>query len=128
MKMKAITAFLVFLVILTLPFLVSAVNGDILSQAPQPKLEKAKAPAGVENKCVEEVPYMRANHMNILETARVQVVRNGLREKYKKYSLENCFTCHRNRAEFCDKCHSYAGVEPGCFGDRGGCHYANTKK
>jgi len=31
-------------------------------------------------------------------------------------SLSNtCLSCHTNKAEFCDKCHGYASVDPYCW-------------
>ena len=31
-----------------------------------------------------------------------------------------CMKCHSNKAEFCDRCHDYAGVSPDCWS----CHVA----
>jgi hypothetical protein len=31
-------------------------------------------------------------------------------------SLEDtCFKCHSNTSQFCDSCHTYAGVQPYCW-------------
>lgn len=121
MKIRSISALLVFLIVLTLPLLVSAANGDLMKGAPKPEIERADAEA-----CVEDVAYMRANHMNVLKEAREQAVRFGVRTE--EHSLKNCFTCHKDKSKFCDACHQYAGVQPGCFGEEGGCHFAPTTK
>ncbi len=122
MKIKAIGAFLIFAIVLASPFLVALANGEILKGAPQPKLELPKNAT----KCVEDTEYMAANHMNILKEEREQAVRRGIRTK--KHSLKNCFTCHTDKSKFCDRCHTYAGVQPTCFAEVGGCHYAPTSK
>lgn len=75
-----------------------------------------------QKECIEPVEHMRAEHMQILNTWRDQVVRNGYRVytatngKQWTISLQNtCMECHANKAEFCDKCHLSAGVEPYCW-------------
>ena len=97
--------------------------------APAPKLvltEKAKAA----KECVMPTDYMRANHMQVLDLWRHQVVRNGQRifvnaeGKEFTMSLSNtCLDCHSNKADFCDKCHNYASVTPYCWD----CHIDNPK-
>ena len=97
--------------------------------APAPKLvltEKAKAA----KECVMPTDYMRANHMQVLDLWRQQVVRNGRRifvnaeGKEFTMSLSNsCLDCHSNKADFCDKCHNYASVTPYCWD----CHIDNPK-
>ena len=92
------------------------------TSAPEPKLsDKAKA-AKV---CVESKEYMKANHMQILDVWRNEVVREGNRiytnSMGKEYNIslssgeESCLGCHGDKAEFCDKCHTYASVEPYCW-------------
>ncbi|MBE0446939.1 MAG: hypothetical protein IBX64_02345 [Actinobacteria bacterium] len=120
MKMRAIIAFLAFLIVLTLPFLVSAGSGNILQSVQAPEIELPDPELG---ECVEDVSYMRANHMVLLKEERERAVRHGERGDY---SLSNCFSCHTNITTFCKRCHDYAGVKPGCFEIEEGCHYAPT--
>lgn len=98
--------------------------------APAPDLvltPKAKAA----KQCVLPTPYMRANHMQLLDTWRLKVVREGEREfvnsqgKTFNMSLSNtCLDCHSNTAEFCDRCHNYNSVpNPYCWD----CHIKNPK-
>jgi hypothetical protein len=97
--------------------------------APAPELvlaEKAKAA----KECVMPTDYMRANHMQVLDQWRHQVVRNGQRifvnAEGKEFSMSlsnSCLDCHSNKADFCDKCHNYASVTPYCWD----CHIDNPK-
>lgn len=97
--------------------------------APAPELvltEKAKAAKA----CVMPTDYMAAEHMQLLDQWRHQVVRNGQREFVNEHgkaftmSLSNtCLDCHSNKAEFCDRCHNYASVRPYCWD----CHQDNPK-
>ena len=77
--------------------------------------------AGTGDRCVENTPFMRRNHMELLQHHRDLTVREGIRTT--QHSLANCVTCHASKktgrvtgAEgFCSSCHSYAGVAPDCF-------------
>lgn len=71
--------------------------------------------------CVAPLDYMRSSHMLLLAEWRQSAVRDGLRTYTThtgaevKISLSGtCLRCHGSRAEFCDRCHSYAGVNPSC--------------
>lgn len=84
-----------------------------------------------EKQCVAPLAYMRASHMQLLINWREQVVRLNQRQfqafngkVYDKSLTRTCLAqCHTNRAEFCDRCHTYAGVSvPYCFG----CHNNNA--
>ncbi len=98
--------------------------------APQPELTlTAKAKAA--ERCVMPTEYMRAEHMQLLDVWRHNVVRNGKREfvnaegKAFNMSLTNtCLDCHENKAQFCDKCHNYASVKPYCWD----CHLDRSKE
>ncbi|MEW6020113.1 MAG: hypothetical protein AB1760_18805 [Pseudomonadota bacterium] len=123
---KAIIATLVFLVIVTLPFIVSAAKGNIGDIENLEELEKRinENPTEVAKRdgatqCVEKTDYMRVNHMQILKEERVNYVRHDLEND--KHSIKGCFTCH-DYDEFCQECHNYNGVEPGCLSQTGGCH------
>jgi hypothetical protein len=97
--------------------------------APAPELvltEKAKT-AGT---CIMSKEYMTAEHMQLLDQWRHNVVRNAKREfvnvegKTFNMSLSNtCLDCHSNKAEFCDRCHNYASVDVYCWD----CHIDNPK-
>ena len=97
--------------------------------APAPEVvlsEKAKA-AG---KCVMTKEYMTSEHMQLLDIWRHNVVRNAQREfvntegKAFDMSLSNtCLDCHDNKAQFCDRCHTYASVDVYCWD----CHIDNPK-
>ena len=97
--------------------------------APAPELvltEKAKAA----KECVMPTEYMKAKHMQVLDLWRLTVVRDADREfvnpegKTFNMSLSNtCLDCHSNKAEFCDRCHNYASVDPYCWD----CHIDNPK-
>lgn len=83
----------------------------------EPKLQKAKGEA-----CVEDAKWMRANHMQVLNDWRNEVVRYGNRlyvntnGKEFEASLQNtCMECHVSKAEFCDKCHDANDVTPYCW-------------
>lgn len=125
MKTRAIAAVLVFLIILASPFLVAAAKGEMFRGVDKPELDPA-----IEGPCVEKNEEnvtdeaarekMRANHMKILMDEREAAVRDGVRNK--DHSLRNCFKCHDNKEEFCDKCHEYSGVSPNCFDNAAGCH------
>ena len=103
--------------------------GKVGKAAPAPELvltEKAKA-AG---QCVMSKAFMTAEHMQLLDKWRHNVVRNAQREfvnaegKTFDMSLSNtCLDCHSNKAEFCDRCHNYASVNVYCWK----CHIDNPK-
>ena len=86
------------------------------TRVPLPAIE-----AGTGDRCVEDTPFMRRNHMELLQHHRDLTVRDGIRTT--RHSLANCVTCHAGKktgrvtgAEgFCSSCHSYAGVALDCF-------------
>jgi len=86
------------------------------TRVPLPAIE-----AGTGDRCVEDTPFMRRNHMDLLKHHRDRTVRDGIRTT--QHSLANCVTCHASKktgrvtgAEgFCSSCHSYAGVKLDCF-------------
>ncbi len=90
--------------------------------APEPELlGQAKA----EKKCVLDKYDMRANHMSLLDEWRDSVVRdadrmytaaNGHSFNMSLSTGENsCLGCHKDKAKFCDSCHTYASVTPYCW-------------
>lgn len=124
-KKLIVTGIIIFIVLVTFPFWF---NLGKAAPAPELKLtDKAKA-AKV---CVMDTDYMRAEHMQLLDLWRHSVVRNAKRVfvntsgKEFNMSLSNtCLDCHSNKADFCDRCHAYASVEPYCWD----CHIDNPKE
>jgi hypothetical protein len=120
-----LTGLIAFVAIVTSPFWL---NFGKAEPAPEVVLtEKAKA-AGA---CVRAKDYMTGQHMQLLDVWRDTVVREGNRlyvnAEGKSYnmSLSNtCLDCHSNKAEFCDRCHDYASVDPYCWD----CHIDNPKE
>ncbi len=83
-------------------------------------------PAG-KKECVGSREFMRANHMVLLSRWRDEVVREGNRSavlavgvSYPKSLSSGCLSCHADKSKFCDRCHNYLGISPGCFD----CHIA----
>jgi len=85
-------------------------------------LPKPELPPGGEKQCVMPADYMRANHMQLLNEWRDNVLRDGNREileiagkKYPKGLQMACMQCHTEKEKFCDSCHTYAAVNPYCW-------------
>ncbi len=124
-KEKVIAGLVIFLIIVSFPLWY---NMGKAAPAPELKLtEKAKAA----KECVRSTPYMKSEHMQLLDVWRDTVVREAKRmyvnSKGKAFdmSLSNtCLDCHSNKADFCDKCHNYASVDPYCWD----CHIDNPKE
>ncbi|GBC63250.1 menaquinol oxidoreductase [Desulfonema ishimotonii] len=124
-KGKVFAGLAVFVILMTFPFWY---NHGQAAPAPKPELTKEAKAA---KKCVRPTDFMKADHMQLLDTWRDTVVRDGARmyvnEEGKAFdmSLSNtCLECHSNKAEFCDKCHNYASVDPYCWD----CHIDNPKE
>ena len=123
-KNKILAGLAIFIVVITFPFWF-----NMGKAAPAPELElTAKAKAA--KTCVMPTVYMQAEHMQLLDVWRHNVVRNGERAfvnaegKLFNMSLSNtCLDCHSNKAQFCDRCHNYASVRPYCWD----CHIDNPK-
>ncbi len=76
------------------------------------------APA-VSTGCVLPMPKMRYEHMTYLKESRDRVVRDGHRRTPSASSvMSSCSGCHVDKARFCDRCHTRAGVALDCYG----CH------
>lgn len=109
-----IVGLVIFIGMLTAPFAV----GTMTKAYKEPEL---KFPAN-EKKCVESKEFMRTEHMQLLNDWRDWALRDGKRvytnHEGKEFaiSLQNtCMKCHNNKADFCDKCHTDAGVSPYCW-------------
>jgi len=100
-------------------------SGEARSAADAPRAT-ARVPLpviepGSGDRCVEDTPTMRRNHMEMLQHHRDRTVREGIRTT--QHSLANCVTCHASRktgrvtgdGAFCSTCHSYAGVRLDSF-------------
>lgn len=112
---KIIIGLIIFICLTTIPIWYALANR---SAGSGPELEIVTE----EEHCVESVPYMRAEHMELLNDWRQSVVREGDRtyissygEEYDMSLTETCLDCHSNKADFCDRCHNYAGVNPNCW-------------
>jgi hypothetical protein len=114
-KGKIIAGIIIFLVIMLSPFWYNALTG----RAGYVPVLKVSTDA---KQCVEDVQYMRANHMDLLNYWKKIAVREGVRfyknHEGKTYAISltgTCIGCHSNKAQFCDRCHDYAGVKPICW-------------
>jgi [DsrC]-trisulfide reductase subunit J len=75
-----------------------------------------------EKDCVMPARLMMTSHMKLLLQWRKEVVRDDLHsfkaydgKLYKMKLTGTCLGCH-NKAKFCDRCHTYMGVEtPYCW-------------
>jgi hypothetical protein len=118
---KIIAGLVIFIGLFTFPVFY---NMGKTSTMPEAKLDTPaiKELPEAERKCVESKEYMRANHMQLLDSWRDKVLREGNlvyeSTSGKKYimSLQNtCMHCHSNKKEFCDRCHNYTNVKPYCW-------------
>lgn len=106
----------IVLVILTVPFWYALASG----QADAPP--EVQLPAG-QTQCVEDLAYMKAHHMDLLDEWRDAVVRKGEKtyvskaygDHYEMSLTKTCLKCHESRQTFCYQCHSYANVHPYCW-------------
>lgn len=80
--------------------------------------------------CVAPPAEMRRNHMAMLQHQRDRTLRLG--ERGARVSLNACINCHAGKVsgsvigspkEFCEGCHTYAGVKLDCFE----CHQAKAQ-
>jgi hypothetical protein len=127
-----LTGLIIFICMATFPLWY---NMGKAAPPPQPKIDTVEIQRMVEKKCILPKEEMRTQHMQMLNDWRTQVVRNGLRQytapdgKPYTMSLQNdCMKCHSNKTQFCDQCHTYAGMElnvtPYCWT----CHIAPKEK
>lgn len=112
---KIIIGLAVFIALASYPLWYDAARGDIPTSV-DPKIITA------EKECVAPTEYMKANHMDLLNQWRDNVVRKNIRvytaESGRKFEMSlshTCMDCHSNKSEFCDVCHNYAGVDPYCW-------------
>ena len=113
---KVIAGIIIFLLLITSPIWYNIAFGKA-DYVPQLQIDTD------ETQCVESKEYMRANHMDLLNEWRDEVVRGESRtytsqngKEYEKSLTNTCMSCHTNRSEFCNKCHDYAAVkQPKCW-------------
>ncbi len=112
---KIITGLVLFLAAFTSPFWYNTVFGTF-DYVPELKVEKNG------KECVKRTSYMKTNHMVLLRFWRDEVVRSGKRIYKKEDGTEiemslsgTCLKCHKNKEEFCDRCHGYLGKAPRCW-------------
>ena len=117
-KGKVILGIVIFLALFTLPFWYSQITGDADAEPYR------EIPAEAGDQCVESADYMRANHMDLLDNWRNDVVRGADRVyesndydlTFDKSLTDTCLEqCHTNKSEFCDACHGYVDVRPDCW-------------
>jgi hypothetical protein len=114
-RIAIVAALFVVLVLLTSPIWYARASG---ASARGPELSLPES----EKTCVMPVAYMRTSHMDLLLTWRDDVVRHQNRlfvspdgKTYTKSLTGTCLRCHAKKAEFCDRCHTYANVTPYCW-------------
>jgi hypothetical protein len=112
-----IAGLLLFLGAATLPFWYN------MPARPGPSAPEIKLPASG-SECVAPVAYMKHSHMILLRQWRDDAVRRNIRTyrayNGKSYDISLTGTClqqcHKEKAQFCDRCHAYNGVqEPACW-------------
>jgi hypothetical protein len=114
-RTKIYGGIIVFLVLITMPVWYNLAMGKARYR---PDIVK---PAGG-GTCMMDTEYMKTRHMDLLNTWRDEYVREGKMmhkapdgKMYVKSLSNTCLDCHSNKTEFCDRCHSYAGVDPYCW-------------
>jgi hypothetical protein len=109
----------VFLIVATYPFWHQIGR---TTAPPDLKLDTPAIEQLQQKLCVEPAPFMRANHMKLLDHWRNQAVREQNRtytatdgRQYVVSLTGTCLKCHSNKEKFCDRCHDYAGAKPRCW-------------
>jgi len=77
--------------------------------APKAFLQVATGPS---QRCVRDASWMRQNHRVFLRELRDKTVREGIRNEV---TLRSCGQCHKDKTQFCDKCHNSVNLRPDCF-------------
>jgi len=114
-KMKIIAGIIIFLIIMLTPFWYNSLTGKA-TYVPQLKI-------GIDaRQCVENTSYMKSNHPDLLNKWKESAVREGERvykagdgKLYVISLTGTCLNCHSSKAQFCDRCHDYAGAKPQCW-------------
>ena len=113
---KILTGIAIFLGLTTFPLWYNAFHLEAARTIPKPQLPKG------EEKCVEAGEFMKTEHMVLLNEWRDRVVRDGERygetmdgQRVLMSLTSTCMDCHSSKADFCDQCHDYLGVNPYCW-------------
>jgi hypothetical protein len=97
-------------VIILSPFAYSVGRFTWLSRSrPKPFLQVSSSSS---TRCVRDIAWMRQNHRLLLFELRDKAAREGIRNEI---TLSSCSQCHKDKTQFCDKCHNAANVHPDCF-------------
>lgn len=121
-----IIGIILFVALFTTPFWLSWIGPDYTKTGVV--LTNMAKEAGT---CIENVEFMRSNHMRLLDEWRDTALReenrvyvSALNGKKYAISLQNtCLKCHSNYSQFCEKCHIPSNVYPYCFT----CHIISTE-
>jgi len=115
-----IPGLIIFIAICIFPIWNYFLFSNETATAPEIKLSEKALDA---KECVRS--KMKTEHMQLLDVWRDTVVRekkrtynspNGKSYNMSLSSGENsCLGCHVDKSQFCDKCHTYASVEPYCW-------------
>ncbi len=132
---KVIVGLAVFLLLFTSPIWYNRLMGQ---EVKAPDLTPAKAMSR-DGKCIKDVQFMRARHMDLLDDWRNEVVRDTDRfykdehgqeriwkdlakagdvqmdAKVQKSLSNTCVKCHSNYQEFCNACHASNSIVPYCW-------------
>ena len=81
------------------------------------------SPTGRDRAACADTAYMRAEHMELLDDWRDEVVRDGRPDLHRggrhggttRASPAPAWAATPTRREFCDRCHDYLGVKPYCW-------------
>ena len=115
-KGKIITGIVIFLILMSFPIWYLAASGQA-GYAPEPEINPEA------EQCVESLDYMTKNHMILLNEWKSSCVRDGVctyeASDGKTYNIDlsgTCLSsCHPNKLEFCDSCHTFVGTSPPCW-------------
>lgn len=111
----------IIVVIILLPLGYSAVRAVLAQPAQSSELFLEKAVVvdaeGDKSRCIIEAQYgldARYQHMDFLKKTREEAMRAGIRGDV---GIRSCQQCHKNRQDFCSKCHSAVNLnlDGGCF-------------
>jgi len=105
---KGIAAVVIFSALMAFPVAYNGAASVAGLGSGSPKLAEGKG-----KDCVRPEDWMRKNHMSLLKHVREDAVRQG--HPAGDTGLRGCISCHPNRAQFCDSCHSYVGASPECW-------------
>ncbi|MCE5241958.1 MAG: sulfate reduction electron transfer complex DsrMKJOP subunit DsrJ [Syntrophobacteraceae bacterium] len=125
---RIIPGLIIFLALVTFPLWY---NMGKAAPPPQPKIDTIAIQRMAQKQCIMPKEEMRTGHMQLLNDWRTSVVRDGQRvyvaadgKKYEMSLQNECMKCHSNKSQFCDQCHTYAGLSTGSTPYCWTCHVA----